>query len=358
MTALKATKAKTEREKLEESRKEVLSKGKKFKYPLQFAKHRMILVTNILIVLALFGTIFLGYRSLYQTQSTSDVAYRITKVLPLPIATIDGEHVRYSDYLMIYRASITPVERQSTVSSTTDVTGMQNYYKREALNKAEDNAYVEKLARELNLTVSDDEITSAFEAQRSAGGISQSNESFLKVLSDNLGVTESEYRHLLRSSLLRMKVEAAIDEPARQLAAEVETALSENDSDFEKVASLFPDKVIFESTNGMVSTLNVDGGRAAKAYNTAVGQVAGPFTAENGSGYYFVKCLKKGDNEVAYDSLYIDFTELDARLSALRKNGQVSEYIDLPASESNDPDDDPSSATNDATGSGSTEDSK
>lgn len=341
MTRLKKSKNahKTEREKLDESREEVLSKGKKFKYPLQFAKHRMILITIAIITLSLFGTLFLGYRALYKTQSTSDVAYRITKVLPLPVAKIDGESVRYSDYLMIYRASITPVERQSTVSSTTDVTGMQNYYKREALNEAEDNAYVEKLARELNLTVSDDEITSAFETQRSAGGINQSNESFLKVLSDNLGVTESEYRHLLHFSLLRMKVEAAIDETARSLASEVETALSENDHDLEKVASLFPETVIYESTNGMVSTLNVDGGRAAKAYATAEGQVAGPFTAENGSGYYFVKCLKKGENEVAYDSLFIEFTELDSRLSDLRKNGQFSEYIDLPASESNDPDD-------------------
>ena len=42
----------TEKEKLDERRKEVLSKGKKFRYPMQHAKHRLVLITVVIAVLA------------------------------------------------------------------------------------------------------------------------------------------------------------------------------------------------------------------------------------------------------------------------------------------------------------------
>ena len=38
-------KPKTEREKVEERREEVLAKGRKFKYPLQYTKHKLVINT-------------------------------------------------------------------------------------------------------------------------------------------------------------------------------------------------------------------------------------------------------------------------------------------------------------------------
>ena len=45
---------KTEREKVEERREEVLTRGRKFKYPLQYAKHKLVINTIIIAVVA-FG---------------------------------------------------------------------------------------------------------------------------------------------------------------------------------------------------------------------------------------------------------------------------------------------------------------
>ena len=328
---------KSEKEKLADRREEVLSRGKKFKYPLQFSKHRMMIVTIILAIIAVILSIFFIHRSLYKTQSTSDIVYRLTTILPLPVAEIDGESVRYSDYLMIYRSSITPVERQNTITSTTDVEGMKNYYKRSALTKAEDYAYVEKLAAEKNLIVSDEEVESAFSAHQSAGGSNRSRESFLKVLSDSFGMSESEYRRQLYLSLLTKKVETEIDLTAKKSAATIEQKLSESENNLEKVLELLGENessnISYESTGEKVSTLNVDGGRATKAHSLEVGTVTGPFVSDNGDGYYFVKCTDKSETEVAYDSLFIPFTELDSRLENLRLNGKITEYISLPDSE-------------------------
>ena len=46
-------KPKTEREKVEERRDEVLARGRKFKYPMQYAKHKLIINTIVVAVVAL-----------------------------------------------------------------------------------------------------------------------------------------------------------------------------------------------------------------------------------------------------------------------------------------------------------------
>ncbi|MDO5481207.1 MAG: SurA N-terminal domain-containing protein [Candidatus Saccharibacteria bacterium] len=326
---------KSEKEKLADRREEVLSRGKKFKYPLQFSKHRMIFVTIFLATIAVILSVIYTRHALYESQSTSDIAYRITTILPLPVAKIDGEPVRYSDYLMIYRSSITPVERQSTINSTTDVEGMKNYYKRSALTKAEDYAYVEKLAAEKNLTVSNEEIETAFSAHQSAGGSNRSRESFLKVLSDSFGMSESEYHRQLYLSLLTKKVETEIDLTAKSTAGTISQKLPEAENDFTKLMELLGENtpVSYESTGEKVSILNVDGGRAGKAHSLEVGEITGPFVSDNGDGYYFIKCTDKSETEVAYESLFIPFTELDSRLENLRLDNKIEEYISLPDTE-------------------------
>ena len=319
---------KTEKEKLEERREEVLARGKKFKYPMQFAKHTVILATVIIAILAIAGAGTLGWAMLYKMQDTGDVIYRLTKILQVPVAKIDGERVKYSDYLMIYRTSMIPVVEQNTTSSTEDIEGMQNYYKRQALTEAENYTYAEKVAREQGITVTDAEIDEMFNQHLKAGGTERSKESFLKVLQDNFGMSEREYRRMLYFSILTAKVDEKLDDSARTTAEKVSKMLAENGGDLEAVADELPD-LAFEETGGLISTMNVDGGRAVKAYGLEIGQVSGRLLSNNGDGYYFVKTIDKGDQTVSYQSLKIAFGELDRRLEDLRKEGMVEEFIEL-----------------------------
>ena len=322
---------KTDKEKLEERREEVLSRGKKFKYPVQYAKHRLVLVTVIVALLAVIGLSVAGWAMLYKVQNTGDVIYRLTKVIPVSVAKIDGEKVRYSDYLMIYRSSITPVERQGAAGTLDDLDGMKDYYKRAALDAAEDFAMVEKYAREMGITVSEEEITEAFDAHRTAGGTDRSRESFLRVLMDNFGMSEREYRDMLRMNLLKMKVAKEMDAAAAKTAAEVAKILKENGNSFDKVQEILGDKVLLEETSGMVSNLNVDGGRAEAAAGLKPGEVSEMFVSNNGDGYYFVKLVEKNDSQVNYKSVKVPFTVLDEKLKAIRDSeGKIEEYIVIP----------------------------
>ena len=100
-----------------------------------------------------------GWLALYRFNMTDDMLFRITKVIPAPVANIDGETVRFSDYLMLYRSSLISIERQSgDVDNEGSMDALRNQYMRTALTEAEKFAYALKLAKELEITVIDEEV--------------------------------------------------------------------------------------------------------------------------------------------------------------------------------------------------------
>ena len=321
---------KTEQEKVEERREEVLAAGRKFKYPLQWTKHRVV-INTILIALVIFAMIFVsGWLALYQLGMTDDFLFRITKIFPVPVASVDSNNVPFSDYLMIYRSSMTSIERQSGSQFDQESLNTLRYeYKQSALSEAEKYTYASQLAKESDITVSDEEINSEFERHLKIGGIDRSEEGFTKIVEDNFGLSRDEYNHMLRLSLTKSKVEIKIDEKANQTANKVEALLKENGNDFKNVAEQLGEAIIYEETGGLVDNKNIDGGRALEAMKLEPDQSSGKFISMNGDGYYFVKLIKKTENQVNFVSIKVPFTEFDKRFDALREEGKINEYIKL-----------------------------
>lgn len=321
---------KTEQEKVEERREEVLARGRKFKYPLQWTKHRVV-VNTILIAFVILALIVAGgWLALYRLNMTDDLLFRITEIIPVPVANVDGEDVRFSDYLMFYRSSMTSIERQSgSQFDEGSVEELRAEYKRAALDEAEQYAYAAKLAKELNITVSDDEIAKEFERHLKIGGVDRSEEAFVKIIKDNFGLDKSEYERMLCLSLIKSKVEIAIDDTANNTANKVEKILASNDNDYNKVAEELGEQIIYQETGGLVDSKNIDGGRATEAMKLEPDQSSGKFVSMNGDGYYFVKLIKKTDTEVNFVSIKIPFTEFDKRFDQLRNEDKIKEYIDI-----------------------------
>lgn len=319
---------KTESQKIAERREEVLSKGRKFRYPIQYTKHRVVINTIIIGVLALAALVGLGWLALYKIQDTGDIIYRVTQVLPVTVASVDGEPVRYSDYLMVYRSSIITVEQQSgQLGNSDEANELRNNYKRAALNNVESYAYADKLARERNITVSDEEIQNIYDEHRKVGGDERSEESFAAILNKNFGMTPNEYKRLLRFSILKAKVAQSIDTQAQGLVKQIEASLAENHNDMAKVAEGLGDKVQYEETGDLVSSTNIDGGRANQAMKLEAGQVSPVFLSSNGDGFYFVKLNSKKDNKVNYSSIKVPFTTFNNQLTKLREAGKIDEAI-------------------------------
>ena len=321
---------KTEQEKVDERREEILSQGRKFKYPLQWTRHRIV-VSTILIAIIVFALIITGgWLALYRLGMTSDLLFKTTEIIPIPVASVDGDNARFSDYLMFYRSSMTSIERQSGSQFDADsLESLEREYKRSALTEAEDYTYALKLARELDITVTDEEVQAEFDRHLKIGGIDRSEESFVKIIEDNFGLTKSEYERMLYLTLMKAKVSIAIDDTANKTAEKVESLLSSNGNTFSAVAETMGDQIIYEETGGLVDSKNIDGGRATEAMKLEPDQSSGKFVSMNGDGYYFVKLIKKTDSEVNFVSIKVPFTEFDRRLTVLRDEGKITEYIEI-----------------------------
>lgn len=321
---------KTEQEKVEERREEVLAKGRKFKYPLQWTKHRVV-VNTILIAFIMVALVITGiWLGLYQFGMTDDFLFRITEVVPLSVAKVDEEETRFSDYLMFYRSSMTSIERQSgNQFDEGSVEELRAEYKRSALTEAEKYTYAAKLAKELNIEVTDEEVTNEFDRHLKIGGIDRSEDGFIKIIKDNFGLDKSEYERMLYLTLLKSKVEIAIDDNAAKIVKQVEKILAESDNDYQKVAEELGEKVNYQETGGLVDSKNIDGGRASEAMKLEPGKSSGKFVSMNGDGYYFVKLIKKTDSEVDFVSIKVPFTEFDNRFDKLKDENKITEYITI-----------------------------
>lgn len=323
-------KPKTEREKVAERREEVLAKGRKFKYPMQYSKHKLVINTIIIAFVAVILMVAAGWFMFYKSGSTGDMVYRIAQVLPLPVAEVDGEQVRYSDYLMIYRSNLMTAEQQGgQLGQDSDDKAVRQMYKQAAMQSAVEYTYALKMAKELGIEVSEAEVDKAFDDHRKVGGAERSEEGFLKILQNNFGMNKREYRRMLYLTLMKAKVTQAVDQKANDIADKVDKLLAENDNDFGKVAEELGDAVVREGTNGLVDAMIVDGGRSNMAQSMEKGQVSKRFLSSNGDGYYYLKLIDKTENQVNHESLKIDFTEFDNRVAALYADGKVKEYIDL-----------------------------
>ena len=322
---------KTEQEKVEERREEVLAKGRKFKYPLQWTKHRVV-INTILIAFIMIALVITGiWLGLYKLNMTDDFLFRITEIVPLPVAKVDGEDAKFSDYLMFYRSSMTSIERQSgSEFDEGSVEELRAEYKNSALAEAEKYTYATKLAKEQGIEVTDEEVANEFDRHLKIGGVDRSVEGFVKIIKDNFGLDKSEYERMLYLTLLKSKVEIAIDTNAAKTVNQVEQILAESGNDYTKVAEELGDKVSYQETGGLVDSKNIDGGRASEAMKLEPGESSGKFISINGDGYYFVKLINKTENEVNFVSIKVPFTEFDKRFDALKNDGKITEYITIP----------------------------
>jgi hypothetical protein len=102
-------------ETLEETRKEVLKSSRKFVYPIQKSKHRVVILSSLIGAAVLVAFVGFSLLSLYRYKSTSTFIYRVTQVVPFPVAKAGKSFVSYEDYLFEIRQYIHYFETQEKV---------------------------------------------------------------------------------------------------------------------------------------------------------------------------------------------------------------------------------------------------
>ena len=340
---------------ISEHREDILAKGRKLKYPMQYSKKRLIVISIVVVVAAVttFG-LWLN-NALYKQQQTGDFFFSVTKILPLNVASVDGQPVRYQDYLRRLRADVHYYLNHEHRSFNSDEGEVElNYHKRKDLDVAEKAAYVEYLAEQNDISVSMDEVDAEIAAMREANG--ETEEGLISTLESYYGWSMSDYRLTTHDQMLEQAVSYAIDNEAKETADEVLERLQAG-ADFSVVAGNGTSGDTTQQTGSASSaqTLpNVQNGGTITAKTTdqdptgvvqavsklSVGELTevGKMRSNNTNYYYIARLDAKDGEDIQYSLILIKLTKLDDDFAKLRADGKIEEYISVPESDEFDMD--------------------
>jgi hypothetical protein len=316
-----------------EHREKILAGGRKFKYPHQYVRHKLVINALIIIGVTLVILGIVGWWQLYVVQNTSDFMYRMTRVVPVPVATVDGEQARYSDYLMRYRSQ----EKWLSNTGRMNLEGKDGerqlgYIKRNVLDGLIADTYAAKRARDLSISVNGADVQAVIDNNRNTvtGRISQ--EVYDASTKDTLGYSPDEYRSILKQSILRQRVAYAVDKKAEDLQKEIAAKLAANPTQALKtLADTYVGKQasVAYGASGLVPKNNQDGGLSQVAINLKDNEVSKVFRSTTGDGYYFVRRIEKNDRQVNYEYIVVNLTVFNQDVANLKKNGKVKEFINV-----------------------------
>jgi hypothetical protein len=313
-----------------EHRERILAGGRKFKYPVQVAKHRLVITSVAIGIAAVALLVLLTWQQLYIAQNTSNFMYRITQLVPLQVASVDGYGVRYSDYLKKYRSSVHYLQQQNSINlNSEDGHRQAEFIKRREITGAEKNAYAMKLAGEKNIKVSNKEVNDFIQRDLTAKRVSQ--EAYERtVLKSFYDWTLDDYRGIVHTELLKRKVSFAVDTTAKERADALHTQLASG-TDFAAIAKASSDDVTTKANGGDVGILPIDNqdpnGLIAAAKKLQPNQLSDVITGAD--GYYLIKLIEKTDATIRYAQIKVTLHAFDDQFATLQKSNKIHEYIKL-----------------------------
>lgn len=221
-------------------REEVLKGARKYIYPLQHSKHRIVLITTGIVIVTLLSFMAYCVVALYKVQSSNAFLYRVTQVIPFPVARSGSSLVYYENYLFELRHYTHYYERQLQQDLNSETGKPQLVqYKQKALQQVIDDAYVKKLAAQNGVTVSDKEVQERIRLVRDQNRLGSNNKVFEDVLKDFWGWSVKDFERSLKQEILAEKVIAKLDTAtdAKAVAAQAQIKNGANFSDLAKKVS-------------------------------------------------------------------------------------------------------------------------
>ena len=326
--------AKVTNETIAARREEVLGSARKFIYPLQASKHRIVkLSIGILItaVIAFFAFCTLG---LYKFQSTSSFMYGVTQVIPFPVAVINGrDFVSYNSYLFELRHYMHYYETQQNVNFSTTAGKQQlAVFKQRSLNQALQNAYVNQLATTNNLSVSNGDIDNAVALVRSENRLGANNQVFQNVLNEFWGWSMNDFRQELSQELMAQKVVNKLDTQTHQKANQALSELKQG-ADFATLAKQVSEDNSTSSNGGdygfLIDRSNADIAPQiiAELFQLQAGQYSG--IINTGYSLEIVKVLSAQGSEVQAAHISFNFQPITTYTNPLQAKEKPHLFINV-----------------------------
>lgn len=315
-----------------EHREEVLSSARKYIYPLQHSRHRIVVVSVTIFIIVMMAFVTYTVLALYRFHATSTFMYRITQVVPFPVAKAGSRFVTYDDYLFELRRYIHYYESQQKVNFS-DANGQKllQEFRRRALDNVIQDAYVKQIAEEHGLSVSRSEVDAQMNLLRSQNRLGASNEVLEDVLKKFWGWSIDDFRSVLKQELLAQKVATTLDTGAHDRANAVLAQLRAG-GDFAALAGQHSDELQTKAQGGAYGVDIVRTNRDIQPrvmdelYKLNVGQMSG--VIETVTGLEIVKVTgKTPDGKVQASHIYFKVKPVSEYVKELQKQQKTWRFI-------------------------------
>lgn len=317
-----------------EHREQLLSRARRYIYPLEHPRRRVLIWSGSILAAAII--VFFAYctLALYKFQSTSTFIYRVTQVIPFPIAKAGTRYVAYENYLFQLRHYMHYYSSQQQVNFHSKVGEQQlASFKHQAMQEVINNAYIKQLAAEHDISVSDKEVNAQLQIVREQNRLGSSQQELADVLSEFWGWTIGDFRRELKQQLLAQKVVSQLD-TATHTRAEKVLGLLKSGQKFDKLAAQYSYDAATKGNGGQYgfaidsSSRDILPQLVAALQKLQPGQTSG--IINTGDSLEIVELISSKDDSMHAAHIQFNFKSIDDYLKPLKAQHPQSLYISLP----------------------------
>lgn len=316
-----------------EHREEVLKGARKYVYPLQHSRRRIVMLSITIFVIA--AVFFLGYSllGLYKFKSTSTFMYRISQIVPFPVARAEGSFVGYESYLFELRHYMHYYESQQKLNFDTDEGRAQlEEFRKQAMDQVINDAYVKSLAKKHGVSVTSQEVDQEIAIVRQQNRLGTSDQVFEDVLRDFWGWSVNDFKRSLRQQILARKVASKLDGEAHDRAAAAMAEL-QGGADFTEVAKKYSNDTTTKDRGGDYGIAIDEASRdiPAKVTDTIFSLTPGQYSEIIDTGYTLeiIKTLSIENGKANAAHIQIDLKDISGYVNQLREQSPPRTYLSL-----------------------------
>ena len=319
-------------ETIAEHREEVLKGARKYIYPLQHSKHKIVLITSVIVIGAILSFLVYCSFALYRYYQYNTFIYRVTQVAPFPVARVNNRLVAYENYLFELRHYIHYYQNQNTTAFLGGDQQQLVAYRKQALQDVIDNAYIKILADKNGVKVSDKDVNNRIAQVRAQNRLGTNDKVFSDVLRSYWGWSINDFKRSLKDQILSEKVVAKLD---RETTKKANDALAQigGGVDFATVAKAYSDDPGVATNNGdygfniTKDNPNIHPNVASELFKLKPGQSSGVINA--GGSLEIVKLTQVSGSVVTAQHITLKLKDPSVFIDKLKKTSPTHNYVTL-----------------------------